>query len=107
MKYITKDLQRSVSKLGAHLYYVSLGLKRAEVVAKGDYNGNLVFDYENDYCKVNTLSFSQELLDYILSKVTDKRGYLKPLQLSDEYLQEVSDYGLKPRKGWVNEYEHK
>ena len=106
LKYITKDLQRSVSKLGGHLYRASQGLKKAEVVAKGEYKGHLVFDYENDYCKCNTLAFSQELLDYIISRVSDEKGYLKPLEgLSDEYLEECAKRGYTPRKGWINEHE--
>lgn len=102
-KYITKDLQHNVSKLGGKLYYPSRGLKRAEVVAKGDYNGNLVFDYENDFCKCNTLAFSEELLNYILSKVSDEKGYLQPLKLSETDLSKFEKMGLKPRKGWINE----
>lgn len=98
LKYITKDLQFAVSKLRGHLYYASKGLERAEIVARGEYNGNLVFDFENDFCKCNTLAFSQELLDYILSKVTDKNGYLTPFVLPDEDLEFFAKRGLFPRK---------
>jgi len=105
LKYITKDLQRSVSKLGGHLYYASQGLQRAEVIAKGDYNGNLIFDFENDFCKCNTLAFSDDLMKYILSKVTDNRGFLQDYDLSDDFLKECAKHGLKPRKSWVNDYE--
>ena len=103
LKYITKDLQRSVSKLGGHLYRASQNLKKAEVVAKGEYNGHLVFDYENDFCKCNTLAYSKELMDYIISKVSDPKGYLKPLELSNDDLVWFSERGLTLRKGWVNE----
>ncbi len=106
LKYITKDLQRSVSKLGGHLYRASQGLKKAVVVAKGEYNGHLVFDYENDFCKCNTLAYSKELMDYIISRVSDPKGYLKPLEgLSDEHLEWCAKRGLTPRKGWINEHE--
>lgn len=102
-KYITKDLQRNVSKLGGKLYYPSRGLERAEVVAKGEYNGHLVFDFENDFCKCNTLAYSKELMDYILTKVSDEKGYLKPVEFSEDYIKECAKHGLTPRKGWVNE----
>ena len=74
LKYITKDLQKSVSKLGNHLYYNSKGLNLSELVAKGEFCGRLVFDYENDFCKCNTLAYSDDLLSYIKSKIDDK-GY--------------------------------
>lgn len=106
LKYITKDLQRSVSKLGGHLFRASKGLKKAVVVAKGEYNGHLVFDFENDFCKCNTLAYSKELMDYILSRVSDSKGYLKPVEgLTEEHLKWCEKRGLKPRKGWINEYE--
>jgi len=50
-KYISKDFAKSITDLGAHLYYVSRGLKRAEIVESG------IVDiiptdthFNNDYC---------------------------------------------------------
>lgn len=62
-KYITKDLERMVSDLGAHMFYSSKGLKSAEVVAKGqltkaveaDLSTNDKSYYENEYVRVKRL----------------------------------------------------
>lgn len=52
-KYITKDLQRSVTDLGAHLYYCSQGLKKAETIKKGHLKRPFEMpDFENEYVKV-------------------------------------------------------
>lgn len=54
-KYVTKDIARLNTELGAHLYYCSRGLKRAEVVAQ-DWicSGNPILspDYEGKFCAV-------------------------------------------------------
>lgn len=52
-KYITKDLENSVSELGAHLYYCSQGLQRAKELKRGVMAATITPDFENDYCKVN------------------------------------------------------
>jgi len=52
-KYITKDLEATVTELGAHLYYCSQGLERAKEVKKGAMAATITPDYENDFCKVN------------------------------------------------------
>ena len=53
-KYITKDLARSISDLGAHMYYASKGLSRASTVKRGTFVADgLSPDFENDYCQVN------------------------------------------------------
>lgn len=64
-KYISKDLFRSVKELGAHLYYHSRGLKRAEVIAKGPIVGAmepLAPTFENDYCVKYEFDFDSALL---------------------------------------------
>lgn len=61
-KYINKSLASSVTELNAHMYYVSRGLKRAEVVKQGTLFGDVQFTYENEYCKVAWLDYSDELL---------------------------------------------
>lgn len=64
-KYISKELSRSVTDLGAHLYYCSRGLERADCIRKG----RLVTEppdgtwkFENDYCKVVYYDYSPETL---------------------------------------------
>lgn len=58
-KYVTKDLEASVTELGSHLYYCSQGLKRAQLLKKGSMAATIEPDFENDYCKVNWFSRDQ------------------------------------------------
>jgi hypothetical protein len=52
-KYISKSLAADITTLGAHLYYCSKGLKKAEIKAKGHFSGELKCpDYINEYCSV-------------------------------------------------------
>lgn len=54
-KYISKDMGARSQELGAHLYYASQGLKRAETIYKGGaYIPEVHFDFENDYVKIIT-----------------------------------------------------
>ena len=48
-KYITKDMGRTVTELGGHLYYASKGLKRREVLKKGLYAGNIKPSHQGEY----------------------------------------------------------
>lgn len=54
LKYITKDLARSVTKRGAHLYYASKGLETAKVVYRGTglYTGEWDYMQKDGYCYV-------------------------------------------------------
>ena len=67
-KYITKDLEKSVSEVGFHLYYVSQGLKKADVIKKGTFNNEcpLSPDFENDFCRIFNLSDLNIINKYIL-----------------------------------------
>lgn len=54
-KYISKDLAKSVTASGAHLFYHSTGLSKATEIKKGtlsDTQGVCAWDYENDWVKV-------------------------------------------------------
>lgn len=67
LKYIRKDFDKSITDLGAHLYYCSKGLKRAEVLFRG--RAELVgcdWDYvhPDGYCRVKMLS-EDNYVDYI------------------------------------------
>lgn len=78
-KYITKDLARSVTAVGAHLYYASQGLSRAELLKRGtSCCDDLAADYENKYCKVNWFDLSKnttdELKALIISNVEQRKG---------------------------------
>lgn len=67
MKYINKNLASSVKELNAHLYYHSRGLNRAEVIKKGVMAAPITPTYENEYCSVAWLDYSQELLQELSS----------------------------------------
>lgn len=62
LKYINKDLQGSINKLGAHLYYRSRGLKKADIVFRGKADLLCPWDYEHPdgYCKVKTFDLLTE-----------------------------------------------
>lgn len=52
-KYVSKSLAEDIKTLGAHLYYCSRGLKKAEIKAKGHFSQELKCpDYKNEYCSV-------------------------------------------------------
>jgi hypothetical protein len=61
-KYINKHLATSVTDLNAHQYYHSRGLNFAETIKKGTMSANIAPTYENEYCKVSWLEYSEELL---------------------------------------------
>lgn len=61
-KYIDKKLASSVTELNAHQYYHSRGLKMAETIKKGTMSANIAPTYENEYCSVAWLDYSDELL---------------------------------------------
>ncbi len=66
-KYINKNLANSVTKLNAHQYYHSRGLKFAETMKKGTMSANIVPTYENEYCSVSWLDYSDELLKELVA----------------------------------------
>lgn len=56
LKYISKDIGKGVTDLGAHLYYASQGLKRAELLYRGHAQLHCKWDWEHPdgYCKIKT-----------------------------------------------------
>lgn len=71
MKYINKNLASSVKELNAHLYYHSRGLIKAQVIKKGVMAATITPTYENDYCSVSWLDYSEELLQELSSSFLD------------------------------------
>lgn len=66
-KYINKNLASSVKDLNAHLYYHSRGLNKAQVIKKGTMVAPIAPTYENEYCSVAWLDYSEELLQQLSS----------------------------------------
>lgn len=67
MKYINKNLASSVKDLNAHLYYHSRGLNKAELIKKGVMAAPITPTYENEYCSVAWLDYSEKLLQELSS----------------------------------------
>lgn len=68
-KYINKNLIESVTKLNAHKYYHSKGLKKAEFVKQGSFYGDISYCYENDYCKIAIFDYSEKLLSELCNHI--------------------------------------
>jgi hypothetical protein len=68
-KYITKNLASCVKELNAHQYYASRGLNRAETIKKGTMFADIAPTYENEYCRVTWLDYSDELLAQLESSI--------------------------------------
>lgn len=69
-KYITKDLARSISELGAHLYYCSQGLAKAQEVKRGTMAATIAPDFENDFCRVNWFGSSCYSVEQLAALIT-------------------------------------
>ena len=56
-KYMTKDTSKNVQELGAHLYYASQRLKKAEVIFRGHADVHAKWDWEHPdgFCKIKTI----------------------------------------------------
>ena len=64
-KYISKDISKSVTELGAHVYYASHGLKTAEKLYKGhgNYHGDWDYIHPDGYVKVKTLDLRETTIE--------------------------------------------
>lgn len=77
-KYVTKDLQNGVNKLGAHCYYCSRGLRRKEIVCRGFCSSGIELkpSFHSDYVTIwdnlsdddveilkNSLVFDNEIIE--------------------------------------------
>ena len=56
LKYITKDLARCVKEVGAHLYYCSRGLNKAEIIKKGEVSAEYSPTYVDEHVSVQWLN---------------------------------------------------
>lgn len=67
LKYISKDMGDTSHQLGAHLYYASKGLKRAQELKRGYLSEDLPVDFKNDYCRIYNLDGSEYSADHLKS----------------------------------------
>lgn len=67
-KYMVKDISKSVTKLGAHSYYASKGLKVAKVLYKGHAALHCPWDWEmpEGYVKIKTFDDRREDMEEFL-----------------------------------------
>lgn len=67
LKYVNKDLAVRSSELGAHLYYCSKGLKKAELLFRDNARWTSSWDYEHPkgYCKIKMLGASEDYSEYL------------------------------------------
>lgn len=101
-KYMTKDALATITKLNAHAYYASHGLKRSEVLYRGSgkFKGEWDWEHEDGYCKVKTIDSRKESLDkYFEMMYDDKPKQSKDTDVSDfdEPVRKISkDDGFRP-----------
>ena len=69
IKYINKDLAKSVKELNAHLYYHSRNLNKARIVFQGTLTSDIPYSFENEYCRISELPYTNELLDYLKNNI--------------------------------------
>ena len=66
-KYINKELATSVTELNAHQYYHSRGLQMAAKIKEGSMIwDNTTPSFQNDYCKIAWIDYSENALNEIL-----------------------------------------
>ena len=65
-KYICKDLARSVSEVGAHMYYRSRGLQEPTTEKIGVSSLQLAPTYESEYVSITWLPYTENDLKRIL-----------------------------------------
>lgn len=68
LKYLTKDLSRNVSELGAHLYYSSKNLNKPQVIYRGhaELHDEWDFVHPDGFCKIKTIDTRKTELSEIL-----------------------------------------
>lgn len=68
MKYITKDLSKTVKEYGQHLYYCSKGLKTGEVIYKGKVklvNTDWDIETEDKLCRIKYFDDIEQLQEHV------------------------------------------
>ena len=68
LKYLTKDTEKTIVEINAHLYYASNGLKRAEEIYRGSavFHGQWDWIHPDGYCKVKNVDIRRNALgDFI------------------------------------------
>lgn len=69
-KYITKDLAFCVQDVGRCMYFASKGLQKANKLLFGILGEEISYDFQNDYCSIATLPYSDDLLQYLTESIS-------------------------------------
>lgn len=67
-KYISKDLENSVSELNKHIYFSSQGLKCADLLFQGQgiFKGSWDWEHEDGYSKIKNIDLRKETIEEFL-----------------------------------------
>lgn len=70
LKYMGKDMNTSVTELGAHLYYASKGLKQPEILFRGhaELHGEWDYIHPDGYCKLKYIDTRKTDLSEVLER---------------------------------------
>lgn len=71
-KYITKELYSTRISPNEHLYYCSQGLKRAEIIYRGQLVKELDEEYSNEYVKIKTVKDVAKAKAYFIAEETSE-----------------------------------
>lgn len=65
LKYMTKDISKNVTELGAHLYYASQKLNVAKVLYRGQgcMHGKWDWEHPDGYCKIKTIDNREQCIE--------------------------------------------
>lgn len=79
-KYVSKSINNGIIESGGHTYYSSQGLRRATVIAKGQFtDSDLEFDFENEYVKSKWFDSTEQPENLIEPDEHTKKVRLKRL----------------------------
>ena len=67
-KYISKDLENSVSELNKHIFFSSQGLKCADLLfqGQGKFKGSWDWEHEDGYSKIKNIDLRKETIEEFL-----------------------------------------
>lgn len=91
-KYITKELAQCVKETGAHMYYCSKGLKKAEIIQKGTVSAKYNPTYIDEHVSVQWVEFidDNEALTYLQNKNNTIKQEIQLIKQGFSIIQETA-----------------
>ena len=74
-KYITKDLSENIGRLNKKLYLCSHGLKRAQIIYRGQLSNEFKPDFHNDYVAVKTFHSLEDAISLFVDDEPASTAY--------------------------------